>query len=433
MTGSGTVRLKRDIGLLGAGLLVLNGLIGAGIFALPGKVAANAGLLSPWLFLLVGLLFLSVVLTFAELASYYERSGGPVLYTRDAFGPLAGFSTGWVLFVSRVTSFAANATVMALYLGSLLPWFATDPGRTLTTVVVIGGLTWVNVLGVKDGVRTMLVLSILKLTPLFLIVGAGLTEVTGITFIPAAPYFVEQLGPTTLLLIYAYVGFETIGITAGETRNPRSNLPRALVATALAIALVYFLIMLVFVSVIPPEAYATATLVDMGRQIAGPLGAAGITVAAVFSIGGNLSQSMIGAPRLLYALGENGLIPRQFAHVSERYRTPSVAIMAMGALALLLALSGTFAQLAVASSLSRLLAYVLSICALPTIRRRASEEGRRHAFRLKGGYLIPLLGLGICLWLIAQTTRENWIAVGALLALGVCLYILEQRFLLVRR
>ena len=87
--------LRRDIGFFGASFLVLNSMIGAGIFALPGKVAVNAGLLSPWLFLLVGLLFLSVVLTFAELASYYDNTGGPVIYATEAFGPLAGFSTGW--------------------------------------------------------------------------------------------------------------------------------------------------------------------------------------------------------------------------------------------------------------------------------------------------------------------------------------------------
>ncbi|MGB5449348.1 MAG: amino acid permease, partial [Woeseiaceae bacterium] len=91
--------LRRDIGFFGASFLVLNAMIGAGIFALPGKVAVNAGMLSPWLFLVVGVLFLSVVLTFAELASYYDKTGGPVIYATEAFGPLAGFSTGWVIYL----------------------------------------------------------------------------------------------------------------------------------------------------------------------------------------------------------------------------------------------------------------------------------------------------------------------------------------------
>lgn len=426
MASPDTPHLKRDIGFLGAMLLVLNGLIGVGIFALPGKVAENAGLLGPWLFLVIGLVFLAVVLVFAELSSYYERSGGPVLYAQEAFGPLAGFSTGWVLFVSRVTAFAANVTVMAIYLAAVVPWFDSDIGRASVIVVFTTGLVVANVIGVRNGVRTMLVLSILKLTPLLILILAGLGEVTGATLLPGGSLFFEDVGATSLVLIYAYVGFETIGITAGETRNPRSNLPRALVLTVLAVAILYFLVVLVFVSVIPPEDYAGATLADVARRLAGPLGAVAITVAAVFSIGGNLSQSILGAPRLLFSLAENGMVPKLFARVSPRFHTPDAAIIGMGALALALALSGSFTQLAVASSLSRLLAYISCIAALPAVRRNASDEVRRDAFRLRGGYLVPAVALLVCFWLLLQTSRENWVAVGLLLAVGLCLYLLER-------
>ena len=119
------------------------------------KIAVSAGLVSPWLFLIVGILFLSIILTFAELASYYDQTGGPVLYARDAFGPLAGFSTGWLIFLARMTAFAANANVMAIYLASLSDVFASESARIAIITVVTVGLTWANVLGVKDGVRTM--------------------------------------------------------------------------------------------------------------------------------------------------------------------------------------------------------------------------------------------------------------------------------------
>jgi APA family basic amino acid/polyamine antiporter len=112
-------QLLRGIGYAGLIILVLNSVIGAGIFALPAAVSANAGILSPWLFLVVGLLAITIVLTFAELASYFKDSGGPVLFTTTAFGPLVGFSTGWILFISRMTAFAANTTVMAVYLGAV--------------------------------------------------------------------------------------------------------------------------------------------------------------------------------------------------------------------------------------------------------------------------------------------------------------------------
>ncbi|MDP5070297.1 MAG: APC family permease, partial [Congregibacter sp.] len=411
MTLSSTNRLRRDIGTFGAAFLVLNAMIGAGIFALPGKVAVNAGLLSPWLFLVVGALFLSVVLTFAELASYYDDTGGPVLYASDAFGPLAGFGTGWLLFLARTTSFAANATVMAAYLGALFEVFAGELPRALIIITVVLGLTWANILGVRDGVRAMGVFTVLKVTPLLILVLLGLQYVSASTLLPSTELLVDDLGSTTLLMIYAFVGFETIAVTAGETAQPRQTLPRALVATVIATGILYFLIVLVFVSVIAPADYASATLVDVGRALAGTAGAFAITLAAVFSIGGNLAGSMLAAPRLVYSLAENKQLPRWFTHVHPRYATPDRCIMGMGVLALALALSGSFVKLAVASSVARLLGYIICIASLPAIRRNASEAVRAGAYRLKGGYLIPVIGFGICVWLLLQSKAESWTAV----------------------
>jgi len=427
MGASRSSSLRRDIGFFGASFLVLNAMIGAGIFALPGKVAVNAGLLSPWLFLVVGVLFLSVVLTFAELASYYEKTGGPVIYATEAFGPLAGFSTGWVIYLARMTAFAANANVMAIYLGSLSEFFASDIARGTIISVVTVGLTWANVLGVRDGVRTMGVFTFLKVAPLFLMVLMGLQHVTGSTLIPAAPFFVEELGSTTLLLIYAYVGFETVSVTAGETSQPRSTIPQALVGTVIGTGLLYFVIVLVFVSVISADQYANATLVDVGRTLAGPAGAFAITLAAVFSIGGNLAGSMIAAPRLIFSLAENRLLPQWFGHVNAKYATPDRCILIMGGMALVLALTGSFVKLAIASSVARLLGYIICVASLPAIRRNASEEVRKKAYRLKGGYSIPIIALAICTWLLMQSKAESWIAVSILIAIGFFFYWIEKR------
>ena len=418
--------LKRDIGFFGAAFLVLNAVIGAGIFALPGKVAVTAGLWSPWLFLVVGVLFLSVVLTFAELASYYERTGGPVLYATEAFGPLAGFSTGWLIYLARMTAFAANANVMAIYLASLSDVFATDVARFAVITVVTTALTWANVLGVKDGVRTMGVLTILKVVPLLLLVLLGLQHVTGSTLIPGGNFHIDDLGGTTLLLIYAYVGFETIGVTAGETSKPRRTIPAALVRTVLGTGLLYFLIVLVFISIVPSDDYADATLVDVGRALAGPAGAVAVTLAAVFSIGGNLAGSMLAAPRLIFSLAENRLLPQWFAHINQRYSTPDRAIIVMGCMALVLGLSSNFVDLAIGSSVVRLLGYVICIAALPVIRKQATPEASERAWRLPGGYVIPVIALAVCLWLVAQSKGEDWIKVSVLLVVGVVLYLLEK-------
>jgi amino acid transporter len=198
--------------------------------------------------------------------------------------------------------------------------------------------------------------------------------------------------------------------------------------TIIGTGILYFLIVLVFISVIPADTYADATLVDVGRSLAGSAGAVAITLAAVFSIGGNLAGTMIAAPRLIFALAENRLLPAWFGNIHPRYATPDHSILVMGGLAMVMALTGSFVELAVASSLSRMLSYILCIGALPVIRNRASDEMKKRGYRIRGGYVVPLVGLAICLWLTAQATAENWRTVGILLAIGFVLYAAERLY-----
>jgi len=419
--------LIRGIGAIGIGLLVLNSMIGAGIFALPTVVAVQAGSLSPWLFLAIGVLFLTVVLSFAELSSFFSDSGGPVLYTTSAFGPLVGFSTGWIFYISRMTAFAANTTAMAIYLGAIWPWIGTDAGRASFIVVIILGLTAANYVGVKDGIRTIAAFTFLKLVPLLLLVLLGLKEVTGDTFLPAHFPVIDDFGGLTLLIIYAFVGFEAATVVSGETRNPRRTMPGSLVTTVIATAFLYFLIVLVYISVLPEGERADTTLVDVGRKLAGHQGAFIIGLAAVFSIGGNLAASMLSVPRLTLALGELGMLPRWFANIHPRFSTPGNSVLLLGGLGLVFALSGSFALLAAASSLTRLITYGLCIAALPVVRKNASAEDLARSFKLKGGYTIPLIAFSLCVWIGAQSSSVAWMITGSLLVLGFGLYWLEQR------
>ena len=414
--------LVRGIGFMGLAVIVINSMIGAGIFALPAAVSARAGVLSPWLFLAVGLLIISVVLTFAELSSYFKSSGGPVLFTTTAFGPLAGFTTGWVLFVSRMAAFAANTTVMAVYLGAIWPWFSAGIGRTLLIVVVSSVLTYVNLIGVKEGVRTMAVITIFKLTPILLLIVLGLQHVSSDVLFPATMPTIDDLGGTTLLLVYAFVGFESVTIVSGESKNPTRTMPRALVMTVIATGTLYFLIVLAYISVLPDAGASGATLIDVGRELMGPAGAVLITLAAFFSIGGNLSSIMLAVPRLTFALAQDRLLPKWFGQIHEKYSTPGNSIIFLGGLGLIFALTGSFAYLAAASSLMRLIAYVLCISALPAIRRKATAAEKADAYRLKGGYTIPGFALILCLWIGAQASLLSWQVTGGLVAAGLALY-----------
>lgn len=426
-TTGGRAHLLRGVGYAGIALVVLNGMIGAGIFALPMRAAESIGAWSPWLFLAIGFLIISVVLTFARLASFFDSSGGPVLYTGAAFGALTGFSTGWILYISRVTAFAANSTIMGDYLGAVWPWVGSGTGRTVLIIFICVSITLANYVGVKDGVRTVGLFTILKITPILLMILMGLPYLSPDTMFPSQLPTYEALSSTTLLLIYAFVGFESATIISGETVNARRTLPRALVMTVILTGLLYFLIVLVYIAVLPGEASQGATLIDLGRVLAGPVGAVVITLTAVFSIGGNLSTIMLAVPRLTFALGEQRLLPGWFSRVHARFSTPGNSILFLGGLGLAFALSGTFESLLAASVLTRLISYILCIAALPTISKQADDDTRANAYKLIGGYTIPVIALVLCLWIAAQATAEAWVLTVQMLIVGLILYAVARQ------
>lgn len=419
-------QLIRAIGALGASFLVINGMIGSGIFALPGAVAERAGLLSPVMFIAAGLLIIVVVLAFAELGSYFRDSGGPALYATRAFGPLVGFSTSWVYYISRIASTAANSHALALYLGVVWPWFDTTWGHRVVVVVVLAALTLINVRGVKDSVRTLALFTFFKVVPLLMLILLGLQFVSPDVLFPEPLPTIEDPGGTMLLLIYAYIGFEALSMTAGETKQPRRTIPWALVWSVIAVAGLYYLIMLVYVAVLPDELDTGATLADVARRIAGPVGAVVIALTAAASITGNLSGSLLAGPRLTLSMAEQGLVPAWIGNVHPKFLTPANSIVLLGGLAMLVALTGTFVKLAIASSLARLIAYGVSIAALPVIRRAADEETRKNAFRLPGGYLVPAIALGLCVWMASYSSAESWRFIAVLLVAGFLIYGIER-------
>ncbi len=204
-------------------------------------------------------------------------------------------------------------------------------------------------------------------------------------------------------------------------------MPRALVMTVIATGILYFLIVLAYVSVLPDAGASGATLIDVGRELMGPAGTVLITLAAFFSIGGNLSSIMLAVPRLTFALAQDRLLPKWFGQIHEKYSTPGNSIIFLGGLGLIFALSGSFAYLAAASSLMRLIAYVLCISALPVIRHKATDEEKTGAFRLKGGYAIPAFALVLCIWMGAQSSLLSWQVTGALVTVGLVLYALSAK------
>jgi APA family basic amino acid/polyamine antiporter len=418
---AGSVGLQHEISQLGFGALALNGMIGAGIFALPAVAVARTGLFSPWLYLGCGLLIMAIVLVFARIASYFQDTGGPVLYASEAFGPFAGFQAGWLLTLSRAAAFAANAHLMVTYAGWFWPPLG-DSGiyHTLAVGLVCVLLTAINVIGIRQGMLAIFAFTVMKLLPIGLVVLFGIARTNSEIFTTAQIPPLDSLGGTMLIVFYAFMGFESAVVPAGEARNARRDIPLALVRTILAITIFYFLIQVVTVSVAPDIGGSKTPLADVAEILMGTAGAALLTMGAVFSISGNLTASMLSAPRMLYAMGHLGSLPSWFGSVHPHHRTPANAIYLYGLLALVLALSGGFIWLAAMSTVVRLLVYILCIGALPALHRKLGEyEGQ---FRLPGGLVIPTLALLVSTWLLTHAAPKSWLVTGVFMLLGAMLY-----------
>ena len=410
--------LRRDIGGLGAAFIALNGVIGAGVFAMPQALAAGVGAASPYLILVFGAPMIVIAFAFGLLAARSEATGGPVAYASDAFGPTAGFSVGWLYYLARLASTAANANALLTYLAVFAPGLDQGLARLAMLLLLLGGLTALNVAGVKGAVRTLSWVTALKLAPLAALVIAGL-----MAFPPPAPQTPSDaaaVGGVSLLLLYAFVGFEMATLTAGETRGARRALPWALVGTVAAMTVLYFLVQLSYVAVMQGRApgEGQAPLAAAAEILFGPIGALAIAAAALISIGGNLLASAIVTPRLTFAMAEDGTLPRWFGAVSARFHTPANSILAFGAVAMLLAMSSAFVWLAAMAALARMFVYLVCMGAL--LRQARTAHGL-------WGYALAGVGAGLCIWAIAQAKPDAWIFLATFSALGAAVYVIARR------
>lgn len=417
--------LKRAIGKLGFSAVNLNSVIGAGIFGLPAVVAARAGYFSPWAFLIGGLLIFTIVLSFARASSMFRTTGGAIEYASHAFGPFVGFQTGWLSYLARVSAMGANTNLLVTYASWFWAPLDGDPYRAIALTVLISSMTWLNVIGVKNSVGITYIFTILKLLPLSLLILFGLGHVEPAQLFRAELPDMGGFGETILVLLYAYVGFEGTVVTAGEGRSPRRDMPAALVQPIIAIAAIYFLVQTVSVFVLPDLASSDAALADVASALFGNIGATILILGAVFSIAGNLSASLLSAPRMSYALARDGTMPRWFSAVHPRYRTPHHSIWFYGFLCLAMALSGSFIWLAVMSTLVRLLTYMVCIAALPRLER--TTESYAGQFKLPGGMLIPAVAFGLSLWLMTRASLDAWYTMLAFFAVGTALYAYSTR------
>ena len=399
------------MGPWGAAFIAFNGAVGAGIFGLPGKLDQAVGSFAPWLLLLAGGAVMLVALCLADLAARFDRSGGPQLYVTEAFGPFAGFQAGWLIYASRIAATAANATVLAAYAAALWPALPKAPIAAAAIILV----TAINLLQLNRVVAGLGLLAVAKLLPLAILVVAGIGFASPEI---ALPDF-GAVESVALAALYAFVGFEAAAIPAGETRDPRRAIPRALVGTVALITVTYVLVQLAYHAA--AIGGSDRPLADLAALRLGPWGATLIAITAIVSVFANITSAVAATPRLTAALADEGRLPAWFGRRSPITAAPVASILVYGALALVLAATGSFLFLAVVSSLARLFVYAASAAAVTAFDRR---DGRLRPIM---GIFIPLIVLMLCGWAAAQSSGIEWATFAAFVGAGTMLYFIASR------
>lgn len=416
MAGSGSLGLERSITLGGSALLSFNGLVGAAIFALPATLLVQWGALSPWLFLAVGISALVVIIPFARTAAKFPDSGGPATYGL-VFGRLSAFELGWLYYVSKAAGIAANLNVLTDYISPWVKGAGHGAGRVATVLVLCAVLTTINVFGMRRALRFLSGFTLLKALPLVVVSIAALF-LFGPPPSPDLAMRPTALEAGFLVIFYAFVGFENAVVPAGETLNPGSTLPRAILLTTLLTALLYFLIQLGFVAAFQDGApRSDAPLIDLGRLVSGWVGAVCLTLAAIFALFGNLLSGCAAAPRVTYAMGTRGDLPGWFGGVSPTLKSPVNSILFFGVAVAGLAVSGGFVWLAVVATLGRMIVYAVTIAALPI----ASPKPLNPVDWSSGA-----LGIAVCLWAMTQADTKAWLTLLPLTLVGALLYAMTK-------
>lgn len=420
--------LRRALGRWDLTAIGVNQVIGSAIFLLPADVARLVGPWGPLAFISVGLLSLSIALCFAEVGSRFEKTGGPYLPARAAFGRFVGFEVGWMMWFTRATSQASVANGLALALAFYWPSLALGAPRATVIAVLTLALTWINVRGVKQSSWVVNTLTIGKLVPLALFIIVGIWYIEPSHFAVMPPVTRDQVSTAAILLIFAYGGYEVTGVLAGEAANPRKDVPFAFVATMVTVSIVMALTSLVATGVLPDLEGTRTPLADGAAIFLGVTGALVISAGSVVSMTGNNMGQILNGSRSLFALAENGDLPRWFARVHPQYHTPSNAILFTAGVALILGLTGSFVALAAVSAIARLVMY-LAVCASTLVLRRREPAGDvgPAQFTVPFGSVVPVMASVVALGILAGATAGQLTSGAVALAVGAVLFMVAPR------
>jgi len=424
--------LLRAVGPWGLAASIVNVVVGAGIFAVPAALAATIGPYAPLAFLVCAIAVGSIAICFAEGGSRVATSGGAYGCIEVAFGPLAAYVAGTMLWFSDLLACGGVAAALAEVAASLLPPEWRVPARVVVVIGVVGAIALINIGGVVRGARLVNAMTVVKLIPLaiFVVVGAGFID--NANFVGNVQPTTENLGRALILALFTFTGMEVSLCASGEVKQPARTIPRALAIAMLSVTLLYVAIQVVAQGILGPAlATSTVPLADAMARI-NPALSLLLLAGAAISMFGYLTSDLLATPRMLFAFARDGMLPRALGRVHPRTRAPHVAILSYAALAIVLALTGSFAELAVLATLAVTVPYAAGCAAAWRLARRGvAQAGPPLNFRWLG--VAMATGIFSMVLLIALASRAEIIGLAAAIAVCVALYFVLNRAALARQ
>ncbi len=421
--------LARRLGLLDVTLIVMGGIIGSGIFVNPSVVAARtgsaSGTLAAWL--LGGAIALAGAFVYADLGARRPEAGGQYAYLREAFHPALGFVYAWgLLLLIQTGGMAASAMTFARYAREL-GHVPLSEGVLAAAVLVV--LTFINALGVRVGASTQNVLTLLKIAAILAVVVAGLAVAGAMVAPPIPPgealpqpAATAGLGAAMVPVLFAYGGWQTAAFVGGEVKDPARTLPRGMVLGVVGVAVLYVAVNVACLHVLGVERLAVtpAPAAAVMRLAFGETGARVLALGVAASTLGFLSQSMLTAPRVYWAMASDGLFFRSVARVHARTQAPVVAVALQGGAAILMALTGEYGRILDTVVSADWIFFGLAAASLFVLRSRDRAAGRPGAASVPGHPWTTLGFMAASVWIVFQALTHDpsngVIGVGLLLA-----------------
>lgn len=409
--------LKRSVGVFGLSANIINIVIGSGIFVLPAIVAGYMGASGVLAYLFCGVLIVMIMLCFAEAGSKIPHTGGAYTYIETAFGRYAGFIAGCFAIGSTLFADAAVSNALVNVVASLFPIFKEGWLRIAFLFVLFYGLVYINVIGLKQGIGLVKFNTIAKLVPLLVLIIIGFKDISLSNLHIESVPSIKTLGETSLILFFAFQGCESGIVVGGEVINPKRTVPKAILASILVIVIVYALIQTVSQGVLGSELpkFKAAPLAETAKVVFGQFGYTLLIGGALVSMFGYMSGAILNNPRIAYALSRDKTIPvKALSKIHKSFATPYIAIIVYATIGFILAISGSFEQLAIIASSSMLMIY-LGV-ALSVLRLRQSKHKNLTGFKIPGGFIVPIIAVIIILYFLSNLSQKEMIVTCIIIA-----------------